>query len=138
VCVPAAPGPEFKQCISYPVDSSASRCPPEFPERSVFYQSVTDDRSCPVCTCAAPSGSTCTGSVSIFGDAACGAPLPLSIPIDAINAKCHDLPQGSALGSKSASAPTFTPGQCAPQFDATKTTFASPDGVLVWCCQGTP
>jgi hypothetical protein len=69
----------------------------------------------------------------------CGVPLSSSmLQVDATGPKCHDFPQGAALGSKSASAPIFTPGQCAPQFDATKTNFASPHGAIVWCCQGTP
>jgi hypothetical protein len=60
------------------------------------------------------------------------------VKIDALGPKCADIPPGSALGSKSASEPIFTPGQCAPHSDATKTVFASPQTPEVWCCQGTP
>ena len=143
-CMPAAPGPQFKQCIDFRLDSQGesglSQCPPEYPEKSIFYDYFTDNRSCPACTCAPPKGSTCTGSIGLFSDAACGAPLlgPI-IPLDAKDSPCHDIiPAGSALGSKSASEPIFTPGQCAPQVDATKTQFASPHIPVIWCCQSTP
>lgn len=143
VCVSAAPGPEFKQCVGFRLDSQGesglSKCPPDYPEKSIFYDYFTDDRSCPACTCAPPNGSTCTGSISMFGDAACGAPLSSTVlQLDALAPKCADLPPGSALGSKSASEPIFTPGQCAPQFDATKIRVASPHVPVIWCCQTTP
>ncbi len=138
LCVPAAPGPEFKQCLSFQGDLALSRCPPEYPERNVFYDAFIDGRSCPSCTCTAPFGSTCTGSISIFGDAVCGASIGGALQIDAVKPKCYDLLPGAALGSKSASEPIFTPGQCTPQFDDTKPTFAFPKGTAIWCCQGMP
>jgi hypothetical protein len=140
LCMPAAPGPQFKQCISFLGESDLSQCPPEYPESSVFYSSFTDGRSCPACTCDAPKGSTCTGSVSIFSDPGCGAPLSSTmLQIDATGPLCTDIkPAGSTLGSKSASEPIFMPGQCAPQFDDKTTVFASPKTAEVWCCQGTP
>jgi hypothetical protein len=138
LCVLAAPGPEFKQCISfYGGTTGLSKCPPQYPKRSVFYDSFTDNRSCPACTCDPPMGSTCTGSVSIFSDAACGLSIGSSLQIDAVKGACLDLLPGASLGSKSASEPIFTPGQCAPKFDAATTQFASPQDAVVWCCQDT-
>ena len=138
VCAPPAPGPQFKQCISHVGDMDLSQCPLGYPERSVFYDYFIDSRSCPACACDAPSGSTCTGSVSIFADPSCGAPVVTSNSLDAIKSKCLDVSAGAALGSKSASAPIFTPGQCTPQFKDEDTKFASLHGAVVWCCQGTP
>jgi hypothetical protein len=139
VCVPPVPGPQFKQCISHEGDMDLSKCPPAYPERSVFYDSFTDDRACPACTCDAPIGSTCTGSVTMFSDAACGVPVNSTVSLDATGPSCNDIkPVGSALGSKSASAPIFTPGQCTPQSKNQDTKVASLHGAVVWCCQGTP
>ncbi len=140
VCVSPAPGPEFKQCIFILGDSGYAECPHEYPERRVFYKSFTDNRTCPACTCGSPKGSTCTGSIEFFSDAACGVPSVVpSFSIDATGPACFDIkPAGAALGSKSASETTFTPGQCAPQFDVTKTQFASTQDAAVWCCQDTP
>ena len=139
-CMPAAPGPQFQQCISFPGGTTSwSECPPDYPDRSVFYNYFTDGRSCPACTCDPPKGSTCSGSISMFGDAACGAPLSSTVLLDATGPACTDIkPAGSALGSKSASEPIYTPGQCAPRFDKTTTTFAEPQDPVVWCCQNTP
>ena len=140
MCMPAAPGTQFRQCISYSGEKAGwSECPSDYPDRSVFYHSFTDDRSCPACTCNPPAGSTCSGSVSMFGDATCGAPLSSTVLLDATGPACTDIkPAGSALGSKSASEPIYTPGQCVPQFDETTKRFAAPQGPLAWCCKDTP
>ena len=137
-CVPSAPGPQFKQCISIVGDTDYAKCPPAYPERNVFYTSFTDDRACPACTCAIPEGSSCTGSISIFADTVCSALVVTSTSLDTIMSKCLDVSAGAALGSKSASEPIFIPGQCASQFDVKETKFAFPGTALVWCCQDTP
>ncbi|MFS8069882.1 MAG: hypothetical protein ACMG6S_26250, partial [Byssovorax sp.] len=140
LCMPATPGRQFRQCISYSGGTTGwSECPLDYPDRNVFYPSFTDGRSCPACTCDPPEGSTCNGSVSMFGDAACGAPLSSTVLLDATGPACTDIkPAGSALGSKSASEPVYTPGQCAPRFDETTTVFAAPQDPQVWCCRDTP
>ncbi len=137
-CVPRVPMPQFKQCISHDGDSDYSKCPSDYPERSIFYQSFSDDRSCPACTCDVPKGSTCAGSISIFADPACGMSIGSALQLDAVTPKCLDLVPGAALGGKSASEPIFTAGQCAPQFDDKATMFVSLHTAEVWCCQGTP
>ncbi|MEO5731448.1 MAG: hypothetical protein ABI134_02245 [Byssovorax sp.] len=135
-CVPVAPGPEFKQCVYSRGDPALQHCPPSYPDKSVFYQDFVDNRSCTPCTCGAPEGSTCVGSIGFFSDLSCGAPLlgpPVSI--DAVDSKCYDVPLGSALGSKSASEPTYTPGTC----PVTGGEKGQIDGIkpLVICCEST-
>ena len=124
-CVPAAPGPEFKQCVSYLGESGFSECPPTYPDRNVFYPDP--DPSCSPCACDAPVGNGCTGSITVSATSACSPPLPPGISLDQKAAKCVDLPSGSALGSKSATAPSYHGGSCAPSGGA-------PDAV-VFCCQ---
>ncbi|MFS8069613.1 MAG: hypothetical protein ACMG6S_24880, partial [Byssovorax sp.] len=106
-CVPAAPGPEFKQCVAIVTDHVLLSCPSSYPDKSVFYHEMVDKRICTPCTCGAPKDSTCTGSIGLFSDATCGAPLAI-VSIDATGPACYDIkPDGSALGSKSASEPKY-------------------------------
>ena len=125
LCVPAAPGPEFKQCIAHLGESDSWECPPEYPNRSVFYQG--DTPSCAPCACDTPIGSGCSGSIMISANSACTPPLLAAIPIDEKDATCADVPPGSALVSKSASAPSYHGGSCAPS-------GGKPRGT-VFCCQ---
>ncbi|MFS8069879.1 MAG: hypothetical protein ACMG6S_26235 [Byssovorax sp.] len=135
LCAPMAPEPAFKLCISRSGDPEkpALACPSNYPVRSVFYDELLDDRTCSPCLCDAPTGSTCTGSISIFDDSACSAPL-ISTKIGAAGPLCHDVPAGSALGSKSASEPIYSPGTCAPT-GGVQNGSAVPDGATVFCCR---
>ena len=124
VCTPAAPGPEFRQCISMFGDPSAWKCPLAYPEKSVFY--AGDAPACAPCACDAPTGSTCTGSIELYQDGSCSTPLGASIPVDATGPVCVNVPPGSALGSKSASKAFYQPGTCKPSGGA-------PQGTI-FCC----
>ena len=138
VCAPSAPGPEFKQCIVQEGNPAVLHCPPIYPNKSVFYQNFVDTRFCTPCTCGTSETSTCVGSIGLFSDAACGAPLvgPI-ISVDATGPACVDIkPAGSALGSKSASVPTYTPGKC-PVTGGLKGEISA-DLTWVICCEGTP
>jgi hypothetical protein len=125
LCVPAAPGPEFKQCISHDGESELSDCPHAYPNRSVFYPNPTP--SCSPCACDTPIGSYCSGSIVVSAGSTCSPPLLPAIPLNEEDAICADLPPGSALGSKSASAPSYHGGSCAPS-------GGKPLGT-VFCCQ---
>lgn len=124
ICTPAAPGPEFKQCILYLDGYSLSDCPSTYPEKSVFYQAPTP--KCGPCACDVPD-STCTGSISLYQGDACDTEIGAPIPIDAAGPVCVDVPPGSALGSKSASSLSYQAGTCKPSGGA-------PNGA-VFCCQ---
>jgi hypothetical protein len=113
-------------------------CPADYPARSVFYENIFQGAACSDCKCDDPKGGTCTGSIGLFSDGACGAPLlgPI-LSIDAQGPKCYDLPQGSALGSKSASEPIFTAGACVAKGGGLKN-GALPLRTMVICCLETP
>jgi hypothetical protein len=138
VCVPAAPVPEFKQCISheYQGDPNDLECDPSYPIRSVIYDKFVDKRMCAPCSCGAPEGGACTGSISVFEDGGCKAPLFATLKLDATGAQCVDVPPGSALESKSASEAIYSSGKCAVIGGTSgKVSFIH---IRVICCQGTP
>ena len=125
VCKPPAPGPEFKQCIFHEGDTAYSQCPPEYPNRNISYPDPTP--SCSPCACDAPMGSSCFSSIEVSAKSSCSAPLLPTILLHEEGATCVDLPPGSALGSKSATALDYSPGKCEPS-------GGKPVGV-VFCCQ---
>jgi hypothetical protein len=124
VCTAAAPGPEFKQCISIVGNIAAWECPASYPERSIFYD--RDVPTCAPCACDFPTGSTCTGSIELYQDGSCSTPLGTSISINATDPVCVDVPPGSGLGSKSATSVFYQPGSCTPS-------GGTPEG-KIFCC----
>jgi hypothetical protein len=113
-CAPNAPPPPpgFQVCVAAFGDQD---CFDAFPDKHVFYKDFHDGRACTPCTCDAPSGSTCSGAISVFNDSMCGAPLPLLV-LTAVNTgpTCGQVPAGSGLASKSAGPLTYTAGMCKP------------------------
>ena len=138
VCTPRPLDTAFKVCTVQAGNPNKLKCPAGYPHRSVFYDDVFEAASCSPCTCQDPTGGTCTGSIGLFSDGACGAPLlGPTLSIDAKGPKCYDLPQGSALGSKSASEPIFTAGACVAKGGGL-TNGVLPLGAEVICCLETP
>lgn len=84
-----------------------------YTEKHVFYAGYDDTRTCAPCACNGPTGGGCSSNVSVFTDGACMT-LAYSTTVTSTGPDCHDLPSGSPLGSKSATAPTYTPGTCTP------------------------
>lgn len=125
-CAPATSEPGFKQCIAQFGDPSIIdlQCPSTYPKRSVFYTGSAPH--CSPCTCGVPIDSTCTGSLSIFEDSACGASMIPKMPIDAKGPTCTNVPAGAALGSIMASEPSYSAGACQPSGGAAEGT--------VFCC----
>src|SRR6185437_3705118 len=114
LCVPVAP-PGFATCIYQMGDND---CPDgaesPYTEKHVFYGGVDDTRACAACSCSPPSGSVCSAEVFVYADSACATVPSYAATITSTGAECHDLAPGAALGSKSSSAPTYTPGACQP------------------------
>jgi hypothetical protein len=110
-CAPVVPDPSpgFRVCI---VREGDRACPEGWSDKHVFFDHVNDDRTCSPCTCSAPAGSSCAGSISVFKESDCSSPL-LMLSLDATGPSCVSVPSGSALGSKSAGPVTYTPGTCA-------------------------
>lgn len=137
-CLP--PNPAFLRCISLSGDNP---CPGDeiWPssERHVFYADVDGQGKCSACTCGPPQGSLCTALLSTYRSSDCSGPTVFpQEPISSANAPCHDLsPPLQALGSKSATSPTYLAGVCDPiRGTATDNrTLARP---MTFCCrQGT-
>ena len=108
VCAPPVE-PGFEQCL---IQNGERECPAPYTIKHVFYYGFEDTRACTPCACGAPSGGTCSASVSVFKDASCTAPVFGSYGIDSSGPKCLDVLPGVALGSKLATAPVYAPGAC--------------------------
>ncbi len=134
-CMPAdAPG--FDRCVYL---EGERPCPPMSPYavRHVLYTGVSDTRGCAPCTCGEPVGSVCSAKVSLFEDPGC-SDLFATLSIDATMPLCVDiLPAGSALGSKSASPVSFTPGVCQPGGGA-PSGAVEPLDPTTYCCLPAP
>jgi hypothetical protein len=113
LCVPPlAPG--FRWCVYQQGDVSCYKLGP-YQDRYVFYDDYQDTRDCTSCACGAPSGSTCSASISVYTDGACASMPPLEeVTVTSAAPSCHDVPAGSALGSKAAGPATYSPGACQP------------------------
>lgn len=134
-CSPAdVPG--FRACVYQPGETS---CPEgsAYSEKHVFYHGFTDDRACSPCTCGAPTGSGCSAQIAIYPDGACASDPSYVETIGAGGPQCHDLVPGAPLGSKSATAPVYTPGACAAG-GGSPLGSAAPVGPSTLCCLPSP
>jgi len=48
-------------------------CPSQYPQRSVYYFGMQDTRGCAECSCASPSGASCSGQLLVASDSICSA-----------------------------------------------------------------
>src|SRR5262249_22766239 len=97
------------------------------------YLGADDTRACAPCTCGPPEGGTCAALVSVYADDACTQQIG-SVTANAAGLMCVDVPQGSPLGSKEASSPTYTPGSCEPSGGG-EIGSVQPTYPLTFCCQ---
>jgi hypothetical protein len=127
----AAPPPGFLVCIYHDGDG---RCPASYPDKHLAYASLSDTRGCTSCACAAPSGSLCTATLSVFKEPGCtGAPF-LAGPISSEKASCFDLsPAGLPLGGKTVTALAYRAGACAPS-GGDPMGSVDPAGPSTFCC----
>jgi hypothetical protein len=66
------------------------------------------------CTCGAPSGDSCSATVTVYKDGACLQPLGSVMVSSNLPKACVDVTAGSAFGSKSSTPPIYQAGTCAP------------------------
>ncbi len=126
---PAAPG--FAQCLTHDGDRE---CPANYPTKHLFYHGLEDTRDCTPCACSAPTGSTCSASLSVFKDAACSSAVFASYGIVATDSACLDImPSGQALGSKLATTPIYAPGSCQAS-GGEPIGKGAPAGPTTFCC----
>ncbi len=136
VCAPSdsASAPAgFSTCIYAQGDTLT--CPEEYPARHVFYAGYSDTRTCTDCTCDSPVGGQCEATISVYQNGTCtGAHVFGDLKI--INKEapyCLDLTPGLALGSKTITAPTYTPGACTPH-GGEQTGAIVEVGPATFCC----
>ena len=104
-----------------------------YQERHVVYAGYDDTRSCSACTCGPPAGGRCSTELSIYADDACASVPSYAVTIDSSQPYCYDLVAGAALGSKSATPPTYSPGACQPS-GGEPMGAATPVGASTFCC----
>lgn len=85
-------------------------CPAGWPSKHLYY----DHSALCACSCGAPTGESCTSTVTAYDDAACQNPLGSAAVSADQSAACVDVAPGSMLGSVSATPPVFKSGTCAP------------------------
>nr|AYM54564.1 hypothetical protein [Racemicystis crocea] len=100
----------FRHCV---FKDNIHTCPPDYPQRYIFYEHFEDARSCSSCQCGEPIGSVCSASMSIFTAASdCTGPTEVKL-ISSIMPVCTDMAMpGQGALSKSATEPVYTPGIC--------------------------
>lgn len=132
-CVPAPPG-GLSLCL-YAMGDPPS-CPPDYPERTVFFTSVDDDRGCEACQCSPPEGAQCSAILSAFSEAACSS-LVVAVLVSTSDPTCVDVITGTALGSAAADMVVDTPGSCSPSGGA-PFGGVQPADPFTLCCQSNP
>jgi hypothetical protein len=143
-CVPGPPhkqgsmssGGKWTYCLFQEgdVDPDVDACPTTYKHRYTFADDIDDTRGCTECTCGQPEGSKCTSDVGIYSDNACSASLASDTVTEQVEPPwCLPLPPGSALGSVSATTPTYTTGKCQPSGGG-MTGQANLYGPVALCC----
>ena len=130
-----SPGGSWLQCVYRA--GVHEMCPEHYTHRrEVLYpEAPIDTRACSACSCGAPTGSVCKGSLNMYTDASCGAMLG-QFPIASTGDSCFDLqPPGLGIGSKAISNLTYLPGTCEASGGASVGS-ATPDvaQAVTFCC----
>jgi hypothetical protein len=133
VAAPSTLEKGFSICVSLEGDDSVITCPTQYPVRRVYYLAGEDDRGCSPCECSPPQGDSCSSLVSIYADDACSEPVG-AVQAESSGPTCVSVPAGSPVGSKQASAPTYTPGMCQPS-GGEMTGSVKPNHPYTICCQ---
>jgi hypothetical protein len=110
----APPPTNYKLCfVANDIDVAVS-CPDGWTDQYVGWRDVIDTRVCSACTCGSPEGAYCEVGASVYADDACGNERGSIVLPSNEDAKCVDLPVGTALGSKTAEILSYQEGICAP------------------------
>jgi hypothetical protein len=127
-------------CIFSTVDPAPTSCPAQYATMGpfVFYGGEADTRGCAGCACAgAPSGGSCTGTVSLYGTNAggcSGTPATYTLGSACQCYGCSQPPLASSPGYVKASY-TVTAGTCSVTAQPTPKGTATPIGPTTVCCR---
>lgn len=129
VCAPTDPA--FQSCIYQLTD--VATCPPSYPIRIAVAQGLDDERACEPCGCDVAAGS-CTATLTVYGDTACGAFLFARSIDSTMTAPCDGVAPPGALGSKTLTGIKYTPGTCTPSGGGPTDGGVVATGVATFCC----
>jgi hypothetical protein len=119
-------------CVYQNGDAS---CPNGYPNKTLLYTGETDTRGCGSCTCSnPPSGGTCAGSISFWGDvnAGCGGAATVT---SSLGGPCKGyMGVGNNPGYVQANY-TLTPGTCSVPAQPTATGAVTGTGPTTVCCK---
>lgn len=129
------PADPWLQCVYR--DGVHETCPDNHSYyREVLYpKAPIDTRECSACTCGAPMGSVCTGTLGLYADSACGVGL-INNTIASTGDSCFDLqPPGLGIGSKAVSNLTYLPGVCgASGGESVGSALPDAEHAVTFCC----
>jgi hypothetical protein len=138
-CVPSSepPPPGFSQCIEMGIDEP---CPTaDYTDRRILYSrwSYNDSRWCTKCQCGDPVGSDCWTHVEVWPTNDCSGVPFFSSSVLASNPlpECFYAPAGTAIASKAAAPPVYTPGTCEPIGGEKIGTVEPVQPIAAFCCQ---
>ena len=125
-----APTAGFAKVCVYQSGAAAS-CPAAYPTSNVFYSTESDTRACGGCTCGAPTGGTCAGSVNLYTGVACGT-AAVTYPTGAWDS-CQTF--GGNLFTLAEGNFTVTAGTCAVTAQPAPTGGVTGTGPTTVCCK---
>jgi hypothetical protein len=129
-----APPPEgYKLCFVADDLQAEAECPAGWTDRFTGWRDVTDGRACSACTCGAPEGAYCEVRAKVYSDDVCGNERGSLVVSSSEGAKCVDLLEGTALGSKTAEVLAYQAGTCAPSTSEVLGEIVT-DRAVTYCC----
>jgi hypothetical protein len=130
VCAPGV-APGLARCIHQSGDVA---CPSGWPERHLFFGDAEDSRGCSPCGCGLPTGSLCTGLLSVYTDGSCTS-LLTSVSVASSAPSCVVFqPAGEAVGSKALTLVDYQPGVCLAT-GGEPVGSVTPTDATTFCCQ---
>lgn len=118
-------------CVHQSGDAS---CPAGYPTKSVIYGGETDMRGCGPCTCSSkPTGGSCAGTISIWGDLAGGC-SGAAADTYTLGATCSAYAGASNNPAYAQGNFTVTPGTCTVVTQPTPTGAVIATGPTTVCC----
>lgn len=110
----APPPPGYQLCLVANGFELATPCPNGWTDRRTGWRIVKEQRACSACTCGAPQDGSCEVLATVYSDDGCGNVRGSVVLPSNQEAKCTDLPVGTALGSKTAEIISYQAGTCTP------------------------
>jgi hypothetical protein len=134
-CVAAPTSPYATNvCIYSAADPPPTSCPAGYSANppTVIYAGSTDTRGCGSCTCSGPSGGACSGSITLYGGAACTGNAGSATY--ALGTVCQGYGGLAPVPGSVKASYTVASGTCSVQAQPLPTGSAAPTGPTTVCC----